>query len=129
MLENLQKNDILLNDSDFLYEFLILVHSLIFENQALQIVQVIMSCLDIMNLKSDVSNTFHLSVVYSHIGNILFRHKLINSCLDFKRIAFEHMKKVSPSSSKFPSFFKPIKNIEHLYGILSFLGVGLILKN
>ena len=81
-----------------------------------------------MNLKSNVANNFHVSVVYSSIGNILFRHQLINSCLDFKRIAFEHMKKITQNTSKFPFFYNPIKNIDHLYGILSFLSVGLILK-
>lgn len=65
----------------------------------------IKGCLEIFELKTLPENTFHLSIIYSMIGNLFFKLKFFEESLEFKKIAFEKMKNIQNQTLSFPSFF------------------------
>ena len=54
----------------------------------------IKNILDIIELNLRTENTFHVSIVYSLIGNVLFKNQEFEIAMTYKKKAFDLMKSV-----------------------------------
>ena len=72
---------------------------------------------------------YHLSIICSKIGNLLFSKKLYLATSKTKSIAFECLKKMDKSKIDFPKYINPISPKELLFEIFDFLFMSQIYVN
>lgn len=87
---------------------MLLVYCLDMSRFTFDISSSIKNILDIIELNLSPDNQFHTSIVYSLIGNVLFKNQEFDMAMSYKKKAFDLMKNITVDSSKFPNYFSPI---------------------
>ena len=106
----------------FLFDFLLLMNLFKFNHDDNEkIGEIVIGILKTVIDKLNVTSSYHVSVIASLIGNILYKNKLYASSLEAKKLAFHEIKHVKNGEIVFPSFFKEIKPANLVFNILVFM--------
>lgn len=117
------------NPSKNLYDFLLLTNFLNFSKTNEKISEKIIDIISLLKKKTQILHFYHLSIISSKIGNLLFTKKLFSVTSKIKSIAFECLKKMDKSKIDFPKYIKGISPKELLFEIFDFLFMSQIYEN
>lgn len=118
----LVNDDLKIDYKNYLYDFFLIVYFVDFKSEnSIKIAEKILQILFFIEERQEADCFYHLSLICSKIGNIVFNHRLWDICIKFKTVSFESLKKMKETKIDFPGYINEMIPKELLFDIFSYM--------